>query len=118
VGVMGIAAGARELGRWRVFAWRGHDGALDPIDGRSADAKFQARSLRGQSGKIQPTKESPPAFWRVGNLDPAGYSEGLVGVYCCSNGGGGVGGLPVVREEGMGLAAGRRTAAGEWWPCS
>jgi endo-1,4-beta-xylanase len=81
VGVMGFSAGG-ELASLASIRMDGPvDGATDPIDRQSAKPNFQALIYPGQSGKIQPTKDSPPAFLACGNLDRPDISEGLANVY-------------------------------------
>jgi endo-1,4-beta-xylanase len=56
-------------------------GAADPIDRLSARPAFQALIYPGQSGKIIPTKDSPPAFLACGYKDRQDIAEGLADVY-------------------------------------
>jgi endo-1,4-beta-xylanase len=81
VGVMGFSAGG-ELAALAAMKMDGPmEGAKDPIDQQSAKPDFQALLYPGQSQKIQPTKDSPPAFLACGNLDRTDISEGLANVY-------------------------------------
>ena len=81
VGVMGFSAGG-ELASLASIKMDGPiENAPDPIDRQSAKPNFQALIYPGQSGKIQPTKDSPPAFLACGNLDRPDISEGLANVY-------------------------------------
>lgn len=81
VGVMGFSAG----GELAALASMRMDGAIagatDPIDQQSAKPNYQALIYPGQSGKIVPTKDSPPAFLACGNLDRTDIAEGLANVY-------------------------------------
>lgn len=81
VGVMGFSAG----GELAALASMRMDGAIagatDPIDQQSAKPNYQALIYPGQSGKIIPTKDSPPAFLACGNLDRTDIAEGLANVY-------------------------------------
>jgi endo-1,4-beta-xylanase len=81
IGVMGFSAGG-ELASLASIRMDGPvDGATDPIDRESAKPNFQALIYPGQSGKILPTKDSPPVFLACGNLDRPDISEGLADVY-------------------------------------
>ncbi|HVT89534.1 MAG TPA: alpha/beta hydrolase [Tepidisphaeraceae bacterium] len=81
VGVMGFSAGG-ELAALASMRMDGPtENATDPIDQQSAKPNFQALIYPGQSGKIQPAKDSPPVFLACGNLDRQDISEGLANVY-------------------------------------
>ncbi|HEY8749118.1 MAG TPA: alpha/beta hydrolase [Tepidisphaeraceae bacterium] len=81
VGVMGFSAGG-ELASLASIKMDGPiDAAADPIDHQSAKPNFQALIYPGTSGKIIPTKASPPAFLACGNLDRPDISEGMANVY-------------------------------------
>jgi acetyl esterase/lipase len=81
IGVMGFSAG----GELAYLACMRMDGGIDksedPIDRQSAKPNFQALIYPGTSGKIQPTKDSPPVFLACGNLDRPDISQGLAEVY-------------------------------------
>jgi acetyl esterase/lipase len=81
IGVMGFSAG----GELAYMASMRMDGAIenatDPIDQQSAKPSFQALIYPGTSGKIVPTKDSPPVFLACGNLDRPDISQGLAEVY-------------------------------------
>jgi endo-1,4-beta-xylanase len=81
VGVMGFSAGGELASLASVRMDGGVENAADPIDRQSASPNFQALIYPGQSGKIQPTKDSPPVFLACGNLDRPDISEGLANVY-------------------------------------
>jgi acetyl esterase/lipase len=81
VGVMGFSAGGELASLASIRMDGGSESAADPIDRQSAKPNFQALIYPGQSGKIQPTKDSPPAFLACGNLDRPDISEGLANVY-------------------------------------
>src|SRR4051794_32559954 len=69
IGVMGFSAGG-ELASLASIRMDGPmENATDPIDRQSAKPDFQALIYPGTSGKILPTKDSPPAFLACGNLD-------------------------------------------------
>lgn len=81
VGVMGFSAGGELASLASIRMDGAIDGAADPIDHESAKPNFQALIYPGQSGKIKPTKDSPPVFLACGNLDRPDISEGLAKVY-------------------------------------
>src|SRR6478752_1506746 len=60
VGVMGFSAGGELASLASIRMDGGNEAASDPIDRQSAKPNFQALIYPGQSGKIQPTKDSPP----------------------------------------------------------
>jgi endo-1,4-beta-xylanase len=77
VGAIGFSAGGELV--WMVSA-RGDAGdaaATDPVDRQSSKPNFQALIYPGQSGAIQPTKDSPPAFLAAAYNDRQDISEGL-----------------------------------------
>lgn len=81
IGVMGFSAGGELASLASIRMDGGIEGATDPTDRFSAKPNFQALIYPGQSGKILPTKDSPPAFLACGNLDRPDISEGLANVY-------------------------------------
>lgn len=81
VGVMGFSAGGELASLASIRMDGGNEAAADPIDRQSAKPNFQALIYPGQSGKIQPTKDSPPVFLACGNMDRPDISEGLANVY-------------------------------------
>jgi acetyl esterase/lipase len=116
VGVMGFSAGA-ELAALASMRMDGPiEGTADAIDRQSAKPNFQALIYPGQSGKIQPTKDAPPAFLAAGNLDRPDISEGLANVYLLFK----KAGVPVELHiyaktgHGFGLRPANRPPASEW----
>lgn len=81
VGVMGFSAGGELAALASMRRDGARAGATDLIDQQSAKPNYQALIYPGQSGKIIPTKDSPPAFLACGNLDRTDISEGLANVY-------------------------------------
>jgi acetyl esterase/lipase len=81
VGIIGFSAG----GEVTYFAAQKYDAgnpsAPDPLDRPGCKPDFQGLIYPGQSGKIAPTKESPPAFLACGYNDRPDISEGLAKVY-------------------------------------
>jgi endo-1,4-beta-xylanase len=116
VGVIGFSAGAELAALSSMRMEGGIEGASDPIDQQSAKPNFQALIYPGQSGKIQPTKDSPPAFLAAGNLDRPDISEGLADVYLRFK----RAGVPVELHiyaktgHGFGLRESNRPPAGNW----
>jgi endo-1,4-beta-xylanase len=116
VGVMGFSAGAELAALSSMRMEGGVEGASDPIDQQSAKPNFQALIYPGQSAKIQPTKDSPPAFLAAGNNDRPDISEGLAEVYLRFK----KAAVPVELHiyaktgHGFGLRESNRPPAGEW----
>jgi endo-1,4-beta-xylanase len=116
VGVMGFSAGAELAALASMRMDGGVEGTVDLIDRQSAKPNFQALVYPGQSGKIQPTKDSPPAFLAAGSLDRPDISEGLANVYLLFK----KAGVPVELHmyaktgHGFGLRPTNRPPAGEW----
>src|SRR4051812_29070536 len=116
VGVMGFSAGG-ELASLASIRMDGPiEAATDPIDRQSAKPNFQALIYPGQSGKIQPTKDSPPVFLACGNLDRPDISEGLANVYLLFKKAGVPAELHIYAKtgHGFGLQAKNRPPASEW----
>ena len=116
VGVMGFSAG----GELANFASLHMDGPIesskDPIDQQSARPNFQALLYPGTSGKIQPTKDSPPAFLACGNNDRPDISQGLAEAYLRFKKAGVPAELHVYAKtgHGFGLRSTNKPPAGEW----
>ena len=116
VGVMGFSAGGELANLASLRLDGGIESAADPIDHQSAKPNFQALIYPGQSGKIVPTKDSPPAFLACGNLDRPDISEGLANVYLLFK----KAGVPVELHvyaktgHGFGLQAKNQPPASEW----
>ena len=81
VGALGFSAGGELV--WMVSARADavDAAAADPIDRQNAKPNFQALIYPGQSGNIQPTKDSPPAFLAAAYNDRQDISEGLAETY-------------------------------------
>ena len=116
VGVMGFSAGGELAALAAMRMEGGSESAADPIDRESARPNFQALIYPGQSAKIQPTKDSPPAFLAAGSLDRPDIAEGLADVYLRFK----RAGVPVELHlygktgHGFGLRAANKPPAGEW----
>ena len=81
VGAIGFSAGGELV--WMVSARADavDAAAADPIDRQNAKPNFQALIYPGQSGNIQPTKDSPPVFLAAAYNDRQDISEGLAEAY-------------------------------------
>jgi endo-1,4-beta-xylanase len=116
VGVMGFSAGGELASLASIRMDGGTEAATDPIDRQSAKPNFQALIYPGSSGKIQPTKDSPPAFLACGNLDRPDISEGLANVYLLFKKAGVPTELHIYAKtgHGFGLKPGASPPTSEW----
>ena len=81
VGVMGFSAGG-ELAAFASMRFdNGVEGATDAVDRQNSRPAFQALIYPGSSRKIEPTKDSPPAFLACAYNDRPDIAEGLAEVY-------------------------------------
>src|SRR5437879_2422238 len=81
VGVMGFSAGG-ELAAFASMRFdNGVEGAADAVDGQNSRPAFQALIYPGSSRKIEPSKDSPPAFLGCAYNDRPDIAEGLAEVY-------------------------------------
>lgn len=81
LGVMGFSAGGEVCS---VASMRYHEpkaDAADPLDRISDKPAFQVLVYPGRSSRIEPTKDSPPAFLAASANDRPDISEGLTKVY-------------------------------------
>lgn len=81
VGAIGFSAGGELVAMVSARADAVDAAAADPIDRQHAKPNFQALIYPGQSGNIQPTKDSPPAFLAAAYNDRQDISEGLAEAY-------------------------------------
>jgi acetyl esterase/lipase len=116
VGAMGFSAGGELVALIGMRDGAGVADAADPIDRLSAKPAFQALIYPGQSGKIIPTKESPPVFLACGFKDRTDISEGLAEVYLRFKRAGVPAELHIFSEagHGFGLRATTPPPAGDW----
>ena len=116
VGVMGFSAGGELASLASIRMEGGSEGAADPVDRQSAKPNFQALIYPGQSGKIQPTKDSPPVFLACGNMDRPDISEGLANVYLLFKKAGVPAELHVYAKtgHGFGIRSTDRPPVSEW----
>src|SRR5258708_6630029 len=81
VGIIGFSAGGEVVALTAMRPEVGNPDATDPVERENSRPDFQGLIYPGQSGKIVPTKESPPAFLACGFDDRPDISEGLAKVY-------------------------------------
>ncbi len=81
VGILGFSAGGEVAALAAMRPAPGQPGATDPIERENSRPDFQALVYPGQSGKILPAKDSPPAFLACGANDRPDIAEGLPAVY-------------------------------------
>ena len=118
VGIVGFSAG----GEVAYFAAMRHDAgnpsATDPLDRPGCRPDFQGLIYPGASGKIAPTKDSPPAFLACGFNDRKDISEGLASVYLLFKQAGVPTDFHVYAGAGHGFGAREvgKSPAGDWLP--
>ena len=81
VGALGFSAGGELVWMVSARADAADAAAADPIDRQNAKPNFQALIYPGQSGNIQPTKDSPPVFLAAAYNDRQDIAEGLAEAY-------------------------------------
>ncbi len=81
VGVAGFSAGGEVAALVAMRNDTGNKDAADVIERESSRPDFQAMIYPGTSGKIVPTKDSPPIFLLAGYKDRPDISRGLAEVY-------------------------------------
>ena len=81
VGVMGFSAGGELAALASMRFDNGLAGATDAVDRQNSKPAFQALIYPGSSRKIEPTKDSPPAFLACAYNDRPDIAEGLAEVY-------------------------------------
>lgn len=81
VGVAGFSAGGEVAALVAMRNDAGNKDATDVIEQASSRPDFQAMIYPGTSGKIIPTKDSPPIFLLAGYKDRPDISRGLAEVY-------------------------------------
>ena len=118
VGIVGFSAG----GELAALAASQHDAgnptATDPVERLGCRPDFQGLIYPGQSQKIAPTKDSPPAFLACGFNDRQDISEGLANVYLLFKKAGVPTDFHVYAGAGHGFGSREvgRSPAGEWFP--
>ncbi len=81
LGVMGFSAGGEVAFLAAMRFDTGVAGAPDPVERESCRPDFQALIYPGNSRRIEPTTNSPPAFLLCGGNDRPDISEGIATVY-------------------------------------
>ena len=81
IGVMGFSAGGELANLSSLHSDEGAAGEGDEIERVSSKPNFQALIYPGSSRKIEPTKDSPPAFLACAYNDRPDIAEGLAEVY-------------------------------------
>jgi len=116
IGVMGFSAGGELAYMASMRMDGGIEKSADPIDQQSAKPNFQALIYPGTSGKIVPTKDSPPVFLACGNLDRPDISQGLAEVYLRFKAVGVPAELHIYAKvgHGFGLTSKLKPPASEW----
>lgn len=116
VGIMGFSAGGEIASFASMRFDPGKPDAGDPIERENCRPDFQGLIYPGQSGKIVPHQESPPAFLACGFNDRPDISEGLAKVYLLFKGAGVPAELHIYAGagHGFGLRDTNKTPAGAW----
>src|SRR5438874_2463888 len=81
VGVMGFSAGGELAALASMRFDNGLAGATDAVDRQNSKPAFQALIYPGSSRKIEPPKDSPPAFLACAYDDRQDIAEGLAEAY-------------------------------------
>lgn len=81
IGVMGFSAGGEVCAIASMRFDAGVANATDPLEKISSRPDFQALIYPGRSNRIEPTKDSPPAFLAASANDREDIAEGLLPVY-------------------------------------
>ncbi len=81
IGVLGFSAGGELAALASMRFDGGNKNAADAIERENSRPDFQALIYPGSSGRIMPTKESPPVFLVCGYKDRPDISRGLAEVY-------------------------------------
>jgi len=81
LGVIGFSAGGELAALSAMHFDNGAPDAADPVDRQGCKPDFQALIYPGNSKRIEPVADSPPAFLACGSNDRPDISEGLATVY-------------------------------------
>ena len=81
VGVIGFSAGGELAALSGMRFDSGGKDATDPVERENSRPDFQALIYPGSSGRIAPTKDSPPVFLACGYKDRPDIAQGLAEVY-------------------------------------
>ncbi len=116
IGVMGFSAGGELAALASMRFDGGNKDAVDGIERESSKPDFQALIYPGSSGRIVPTKDSPPVFLVCGYKDRPDISSGLAQVYLKFKEAGVPAELHIYASigHGFGVRDKNRSAAGGW----
>ena len=116
LGIIGFSAGGEVASFASMRSDVGNPNASDPIERENCRPDFQGLIYPGQSGKIVPTKESPPAFLACGFNDRPDISEGLAKVYLLFKAAGVPADLHIYAGagHGFGLRDTNKSPSGAW----
>lgn len=81
IGVMGFSAGGELAGLAAMRFTKGDPNAAEPIDREDDRPAFQGLIYPGNSGRLEVSKGSPPAFMAGGYKDRPDIAEGLATLY-------------------------------------
>jgi endo-1,4-beta-xylanase len=81
IGVIGFSAGGELAALSAIRFDGGNKDSADPVERENSRPDFQALIYPGSSGRIVPTKDSPPAFLACGYKDRPDIAQGLAEVY-------------------------------------
>ena len=116
VGVLGFSAGGEVAALAAMRFDQTNPPAADAVDRQNARPDFQALIYPGASRRIEPAKNSPPAFLACGNNDRPDISEGLANVYLKFKQAGVPAELHIYANtgHGFGLRANNDKPVGKW----
>jgi endo-1,4-beta-xylanase len=116
IGVMGFSAGGELAALASMRFDGGNKESADAIDRENSRPDFQALIYPGSSGRIVPTKDSPPVFLVCGYKDRPDISTGLAQVYLKFKEVSVPAELHIYAEigHGFGVREKNRSAAGGW----
>ncbi|MDQ3011257.1 MAG: alpha/beta hydrolase [Acidobacteriota bacterium] len=116
IGVMGFSAGGELAALASMRFDGGSKEATDAIERENSRPDFQALIYPGSSGRIVPTKDSPPVFLVCGYKDRPDISTGLAQVYLKFKEAGVPAELHIYANigHGFGMRDKNRSAAGGW----
>ena len=116
VGVLGFSAGGELAALAAMHPNDAKQNSSDAVERQSSRPDFQALIYPGSSGKIEVTKESPPAFLACAYNDRPDISEGLAQVYLKFKKVGVPAELHIYSTggHGFGVRASNHNAAGSW----
>jgi endo-1,4-beta-xylanase len=116
IGVLGFSAGGELAALASMRFDGGNKEAADAAERASSRPDFQALIYPGSSGRVAPTKESPPVFLVCGYKDRPDISRGLAEVYLKFKEAGVPAELHIYATagHGFGMRERNRSAAGAW----